>query len=420
MLRRSVNLGGLIKRNVSALYVTGDKAMENFAVLSPFLEIDERMNKFNEIEENIARRKLPVNLNELKSEYELFASVERRKKELEDRRVEIAAQMKKEATEGLKLEGKDLREKLKKLKENSYHLEDQFVHNFLQIPNEIHAKTPSSKTPIYNFLEKPSDDEPVNDRMHEQIEFFDPTCYYMRGDAAKFDLQVMLDVSDYYKEAGYVKISSPDFVRSIVPEAAAVESKDVFLLKEDDIENKLNLLHLTGSGSMLNYLPYIAKLLVFPTQLPLRLISTGRNYNSLNHLKNKQDLYEVVQTTCCQTFIATRDSSSFDETIESQIEHLRKIFGRFNRHFRIVAHPPGSLAKSEAYRLGVEMFSGCRREYIEVGNFSYHSDFISKRLLFNYKLDGTTKFPHIYFGTVNVMKLLVNLVESNSDLSKFV
>ena len=118
MLRRFLIPNIILRRNVTALYVTGDKAMENFAVLSPFLEIDKRMKNFNEIKENVERRKLQINLETLKDEYELFSAVENRKKELEDRRLDIAKQMKIEATEGLRLQGKIIREDLKKLKEN--------------------------------------------------------------------------------------------------------------------------------------------------------------------------------------------------------------------------------------------------------------------------------------------------------------
>ncbi|KAG5671412.1 hypothetical protein PVAND_001610 [Polypedilum vanderplanki] len=420
MLRRLFNSSILIKRNASALYVTGDKAMENFAVLSPFLQIDERMSNFEEIKANITKRKMTLNLDELKSEYELYADVEKRKRELENRRVEIVALMKQEPSEGLKLEGINLRENLKKLKENSYYLEDQFIHNFLKIPNYIHNKTPANeKEVIYSFLDKPSD-VIVNDKIHKLIEFYDSTCYYMKGDAAKFDIQIALDVCDYYKEAGFIKFSNPDFVRSIIPEAAAVDLSNIFLLKEDAIENKLNLLHLTGNGSMLNFLSFFAKLTIFSTQLPIQLISTGRNYNSMNHFDH-QDLYSVVQTTCCQNFIAVNDEKSFDKIIEDQILHWKNIFERFNQHFRIISYPAESLAISESYKLGLEMYSNSQNEYIEVANFSYYSDFISKRLLFNYKQDKVTKFPHIYSGTVmNVMKLLINLVESNSDLKKFI
>lgn len=419
MLRRFLIPSKILRRNVTALYVTGDKAMENFAVLSPFLEIDKRMQNFNEIKENIERRKLPINLETLKDEYELFSAVESRKKELEDLRLDIAKQMKVDATEGLRLQGKIVREDLKKLKDNSYHLEDQFVHNFLNIPNIIHEKTPKVKEIVYSHLEKPNIENP-NEKIQELIEFYDPACFYMKGDAAQFDLFTPLDLCDYLYDAGFIKFSNPDFVRSIIAEGAALNPENFFQLKEEAIDNKLNLLHLSGSGSFINYLPFISKLIAFPTQLPLKFISTGKTYSSTNHYEH-QDLYATVQSTCCQAFIATSNGDSFNEVNDEMIKHLRIIYEKFNHHFQIALYPADMLGNSESFKIGIEMYSVIKEQYVEVGNFSYHGDFISKRLLFNYKLDKSIEFPHIYSGTVmNVMKVLVNLIECNKNLNNFI
>jgi seryl-tRNA synthetase len=400
---------------VSALYVTGDKAKENFAVLQPFLEIDERLKNFDEIQENVKRRKLSINLEELMDEYKLFKAVEDRKRELENRRVEIAKLMREAASENLKLEGKVLRDDLKKLKENSYQLEDLFVHNFLNLPNSIHKSTPCEEIKIvYKFLEPPKSYE-LSDQMDNFIEFYDPTCYYMKNEAAKFDVFTPLNVSDYYQKEGYIKFSNPDFVRSIVPEIASLPQDNLFLLKEEDVENKLNQLHLSGNASFLSFLPFIAKLTSFASQFPLKLISTGKIYNGLNNY-NHQDLYNLVQSTCCQAFIATCDESNFDHIIDEQVDNFKKIYEPFNQHFRIVYYPSQMLQPAESFKLGVEMFSFVHEKYIQVGNFSYYGDFISKRLLFNYKDGKEIKFPHIYTGTVmNVMRVLVNLLETNKN-----
>lgn len=415
MLRRFLLPYVTPRRSVSALYVTGDKAMENFAVLSPFLEIEKRMKNFDEIKENVQRRRLSVKLDDLREEYVLFRDVTERKKQLEDRRQEIARLMKAEpAAEGLKIQGKIAREDLRKLKENSYHLEDQFVHKFLQLPNEIHEKTPNEKEVIFSHLARPIElgEKQATENL---IEFFDPTCYYLSGPAAKFDLHTALDVCDYFRDRGFIKFSNPDFVRSIIPEGAGQNPDSCFLLKEDDIENKLNLLHLCGSASFLSFLPFMSKLIAFPTQFPMKFISSGRVYDS-SKLYDHHDMYETVQSTCCQAFIATNDGENFEQVISEMTSHLKTIFQAFNQHYQIVLYPPDMLNASESFKMGVEMYSPSKNKYIEVGNLSYHGDFISKRLLFNYKNQNkSVEFPHLYSGTIiNVMKVLVNLIESNN------
>lgn len=107
MLRRYFKASVVLRRNISALFVTGDKAKETFAVLTPVLNFDERFNNFQEIHENIRRRKLTVNFDDLKSEYELYSSIKERKKALEGRRVEIGQMIRDSPNdaEGLKLQG---------------------------------------------------------------------------------------------------------------------------------------------------------------------------------------------------------------------------------------------------------------------------------------------------------------------------
>jgi seryl-tRNA synthetase len=416
MLRRFCKHINVFKRNVSALYITGDKAMENYAVLTPYLDYEKRLENIHEIEENLSRRKLKsFKIDDLKLEYEMFKRVENRKKDLELQRTQLAKKMKEDRqNEGLKTQGRILREELKLIKENSYFLEDQFVHNYLKLPNTIHEKTPIEKEVIYSYREHESKE--MNDQIDNLIEFYDPTCYYMKGEAAMFDILMPMAVSDYYSDNGYVKFSNPDFVRSIIPESANINPLDVYQLNEDNNENKLNLLHLSGNASFLSFLPYICKLIVFPTQFPLKLVSTGKMYNQENHMDVDQNLYKVVQSTCCQLFVAASDDTTFDSVITEQVQHIKNIFEPLNQHFRIVSYPADELASAEAYRIGVEMFSQQHGSYVEVGNFSYYGDFISKRLLFSYRVRKEHKFPHLYGGSImNVMNVLVNLIECNKN-----
>lgn len=415
MLRRYFTASVLLRRNISALFVTGDKAKENFAVLSPVLNFDERMNNFQEIKENIRRRKLIVNFDDFKSEYELYTSIKERKKAIEDKRVELYNLIKESPAEAdaLKIQAVQLREDLKQLTKNSYHLEDSFVKNYLCLPNFIHERTPESgKKVIYSFKnDKPQSCSAIPD---ELIEFYDPTCYYMKGEAAKFDLFMPMHVLDLHQDKGFTKFSNPDFTRSVIAEGGGVDTKDLFLLKEDDVENKLNLLHLTGSGSFLNYLSFVTKLTVFKSLFPLKYICSGKQYDARNHFEH-QDLYRAVQATCCQSFVATADESTFDDTMSEQIKILIEIFERFDLPFNIVYYPANQLAQAESCRVGVEMFSPSQNNHIEVANFSYYGDYISKRLLFNFKIEKDFHFPHIFSGTVNIYKLLLVLIENSKD-----
>lgn len=419
MLRRCFTSNLLLRRHISALYVTGDQATEKGVTVTPFLDFEERLNNFEEIEENITRRKLKMDLDTFKNEYELFKSVEERKTAVEKRRAEFSQMIRESpANEGMKTQAIHLREDLKNLKENSYHLEDVFVHNFLSLPNFIHKITPDGeKKVVFSFKDEAKNlqSKSTSSSIDELVEYYDPTCYYMKNEAAKFDVFMPMQVMSYYHGKKFINFSNPDFTRSVIAEAAGVDSKELFLLKEDEIESRLNLLHLTGSGSFLSYLPFITKLTVFPSLLPLKFICTGKQYDATNH-HDHQDLYNVVQATSCQSFIATADESTFDDILNEQVEHFISTFETFDQHFRIVYIPAHELTQAESCRLAVEMFSPSRNSYVEVGNFSCFRDYISKRLLFNYKEGKDSRFPHIYSGTVvNVMKLLLVLIENSKE-----
>lgn len=415
MLRRYFTASVLLRRNISALFMTGDKAKENFAVLSPVLNFDERLNHFQEIQENLRRRKLTVDFDDFKSEYELYTSIKERKRAIEEQRVKLSNLIRNSPSEadGLKIQAVQLREDLKLLTKNSYHLEDSFVKSYLCLPNFIHERTPESeKKVIYSFkTDKPQSSSGISD---ELIEFYDPTCYYMKSEAAKFDLFMPMHVLDLFQDKGFIKFSNPDFTRSVIAEGGGVDTKDLFLLKEDDIENKLNLLHLTGSGSLLNYLSFVTKLTVFQSAFPFKYICTGKQYDARNHFEHR-DLYKAVQATCCQSFVATADGNTFDDIMSEQIKIFIEIFERFDLPFNIVYYPADQLAQAESCRVGVEMFSPSQNYHIEFGNFSYYSDYISKRLLFNYKIEKDFHFPHIYSGTLNIYKLLLVLIENSKD-----
>lgn len=405
------------RRHISALYVTGDKAMENCAVISPFLDFDERLKNFDEIKENIRLRQMNMDLESFKAEYELYQAVEKRKKDIEAKRVEVGKLMKKnsENPEGLAIKGRYFREELKKLKENSYFLEDQFIHNFLKLPNYVHSQTPKdeNKVVIFSHLAPPKPQQSLNNankRTEELVEHYDSYCQYLKGAAAEFDLNFPLHVSNHFRDHGYCKFSNPDFTRSVINEAMSIKLEDTFLVKEDNVENKLNLLHLSGNSSFQSFMPFITKLSIFSSQLPLKFVSTGKEYVNWQ-LKN-------VQSTSNQIIVVTKDESSFDEILAEQLEHIRAIYQPLNFHFRVVVYPANELNLIECYKIGIEMFSTSHQNYVQVGSFAYLGNMISKRLLFNAKNQNNDFiFPYIFSGSlVNTTRLLLLMLQENDDL----
>lgn len=430
LLQRVTPTLRIINRQISALYITGDKAKENYSILTPYFDFQSRLTEnTNELRNNVALRKLPNNIDELYLLWDVYRNVQLKKKDLENRRVEIASALKKIAGDNnenmirkYKYEGTMVREDLKVLKEKSYHMEDTFVHEYLALPNVLHHRTPTNGIPKIIF-EEPIPTETFNTKSHLShtncIEYYDAKCYFLLESAAELDLLIPFYCVDRFKEIGYVQFSNPDFCKSVLVEGAGIQLDRIVTVKEDNTDaSSINRLHLPGAGSMLSYLGFITKLSVFKSALPMKFVSSGRGYDNAHN--ENIGLYGVDQSTQVQLFqaLATKEEAdiSFDETVK----HISAVLKQFNEQFRYVYVPADRLQTSESLRVDFEMYSKHLQRYICVGNLSSYGDYISKRLLFSFKSDGGSrdpKFPHLIAGTVvNVPKLLAILLENRESL----
>lgn len=381
----------------------------------------------NKLQTNIQHRKLPTNLPQLYDLWHIYKDMTDKRKLLEKRRIEIANQLRSSSDVSnenvirkYKTEGIIVREDLKTLKEKLYSLEEKFIGEFLQLPNDLDVRTPLDCPVIlqeYGEIGAATKKSVSHLSYTNEIDYMNRNCFYLKNNAAKYDLFAPYYAIDHFtKTTGFIQCTTPDFIRTIVAEAAGLKSSDVILVKEAD--SKLNLLHLAGNGSMLSYLGYIAKLSLFKSALPLRFISTGKQYFYANDNDTQIDdgLYSVGQSTTVQVFMATLDrdaQQTFDDTLHS----IAELYKSFGQHFRVVYATATDLMASESLRADIQMFSKHLNRYVTVGNLSSYNDYISKRLLFNYRDEKQLKFPYIIAGTVvDVTKLIAIQLENNEKI----
>lgn len=415
---------------MSALYITGDKANQNYAVLRPYFDFNAKLHNKQKLERNIKQRKLNIDLDEINLLWSTYVDVSRKKSVLEQKRKEIANAIrsvdpKADGSEALirkfKIEGTMARTDLKTLKENGYALEDTFIHKFLDLPNDIHDRTPSLANEVYFN----SDQHTVNDTENHlnkvnYLEYHDPFCYFLKSDAAKCDLKMPLYCMDMFRSFGCIPFSNPDFIRSILAEGAGVNVNDLLTIVEEDLENKLNLLHLAGSGSMLSFLGFVTKLLVYKNCLPLKFVSNGKTFSVRNTTSaTDYGLYSACQTTNVQLFGVTANATEslhqFDETLEQMIQFYKTL----DSTFRVSYVTGDQLTQSEELRAVFEMYSTHRKCFVPVGHLNSYGDYISKRLLFALKDDKVKQFqfPHLISGNViNVTKYLAILLEEKGGV----
>uniref|UniRef100_A0A182LZ09 Aminoacyl-transfer RNA synthetases class-II family profile domain-containing protein n=1 Tax=Anopheles culicifacies TaxID=139723 RepID=A0A182LZ09_9DIPT len=394
----------------SALYLTGDKAREQFAVLVPYLDFKHKLGDLERLKRNIRLRKHQLDFDNLIHQWELYRDVEKRKKEIEQCRVELQKRIQqsvcKEEQQQLKSRAILARDDLKMLKEQSYKVADAFIaNNFLSIPNDLHERTPEERwhclyeksAPVRNTR------TPNVDLVQEQFEEFSPTCLYLTGDAAWMDLQLPMHCCETFRQNNCILFCNPDFVRSFLVEAAMVSKESLFLVREDDEPaDKVNLLHLCGGGSLLSFLGYFTKLSVFPSALPLRLVASGKRYH-----------FQRAQSNEVHVFGACKSAQEAEGMFDDMVQIYKQFYDQLPVGYRIVQVAAPNLRPIEAMRVDVELLDDRKQRYVKAAELGYYTDFLSKRIAFIYHEGKVQHFPHVIAGTAMSSVELIKLLLSN-------
>ncbi|KAG4075085.1 hypothetical protein HA402_008150 [Bradysia odoriphaga] len=414
-----------LQRNASSLLVTDQR---NHAAVKPYIDFGAKLHNKQKLEQNIRQRKLNIDLNELYLLHSLdlstkrskLAQLEQKKKDLEtaysnvDRKVEGIESLLK----SLKLDAAKTKTEFKTLAEDIKAYEEKF----LDLPNDIHERTPLDADEVcFSYSSQRSIDDAENhlDKVN-YLEYHDPFCYFLKGDAAKCELQLPHHCKKIFRSFGFAPFSNPDFVRSILAEGAGIRLNDLLEIVEKNAKNKFNRLHLAGSGSMLSFLGFVTKLSVYQSRLPLKFVSSGKIFSLADTGSIDQGLYSTCQTTNVQLFGVTIDESEsllqFDETLEQMIE----FYQRLDRTFRVRYVTADKLAQAEQFRADFEVYSPHRKCFVPTGHLSSYGDFISKRLLIAFRKDSRSKFKfsHLISGNIiNVTRFIAILLEEKGALS---
>uniref|UniRef100_A0A1Y9H9F1 Aminoacyl-transfer RNA synthetases class-II family profile domain-containing protein n=1 Tax=Anopheles farauti TaxID=69004 RepID=A0A1Y9H9F1_9DIPT len=394
----------------SALYLTGDKAREQFAVLVPYLDFKHKLGDFERLKHNIRLRKYALDCDNLQRQWELYRDIEKRKKEIEQCRVELQKRIQqstcKEEQKKLKSRAILARDDLKILKERSYKVADAFIaNNFLSIPNDLHERTPEERWKC--IYEKPSPVRSISPAQAQpaetQFEEFGTACLYMTGDSAWMDLRLPMRCSEMFRANNFILFSNPDFVRTFLVEAAMVNKESLFLVREEnEPDDKVNLLHLCGGGSLLSFLGYFTKLSVFPSALPLRLVASGKRYH-----------YESIQSNEMHVFGACKTSQEAEAMFDATVQIYKQFYDQLPLGYRIVQVAAPDLRPIESMRVDIELYDVQTQCYVKVAELGYFTDFLSKRIAFIYHEGKIQHFPHIVSGTVMSSVPLIKLLNAN-------
>ncbi|XP_011177619.1 serine--tRNA synthetase-like protein Slimp [Zeugodacus cucurbitae] len=422
-----------IRRSISALYITGDKAKKNYAPLQPYMDFEGTLNNLAPLEESIKARKLQINLDELKAKYEKFESMKNEIKKVEAERESVSKKLKelkkfdtaaKEEIEQLKDTGVNLRNALKSLKTENYPIEEDFVHSYLNLPNHLHPQCPQNNVEklIYRSpTPRCEEQRPSHMANKELIRFFNNDRYYLFGTPAEFDVFSMQALTNYYvTKGGFLQMANPDFARLVLLEASATPLEKYHLVKEEELISEVNRAYLTGGATFEAFLGAFARLVVFPKALPIPMVAAGRSYVKVaNEERQSANLFTATQTNAVQTFVATKTADEAQEQMDKILNLAVDFYKELDVHFRVIYEDASALTNAECLRASIEMYSPAEQRYISVGNVSNYGDFVSKRIMFCIREQSGYAFPHLVGGNVlHVTRLIALLLENGVNLEE--
>ena len=423
----------------SALFIPGNKANENFSLLSPYLDFDKRFADLEKLQKELELRGTRIDVAELAKSWEYYKQIDGNRQTLERKKIEIVHRMKKLKKKDLSSEeekeqtrlitqGRALKEDIKIIKEALWEIEESVVVQALKLPNEINDRTP----PVTPIVLSSSGDirEPKERKSHEEIgkdlgliDYKNPINYYLCGDAALFELGSISYAAKILQEAQMFRVAGTDFARSLVIEGAGLDHEDpneTFILSNNEgIDLKTcNRLHLVGGASLLSFLAMHTKQLINPTYFPLKYFATGRQYTPFVVDVQPAGLFTVCQSSAVQVCVMTKDATSVEyaNQFENLVNIVAKLYENLGVHYRVVMRSAGELKNWESLRVSYEMWSANSRRYVEIGHISLSGQYFSKRLLIAYQTPTGRDFPAIISGTVlSIPKLLGCLLEENPN-----
>ncbi|XP_046429711.1 serine--tRNA synthetase-like protein Slimp [Neodiprion fabricii] len=438
--RLSLNLN--VRTYVSALFVSGKRASESFAILSPYLDFDERFSDMDKLKNELKLRALDVDAESVKNSWDLYKSVISNRDALEQKRIDTASQIKglntsnaesvdNEEITRLKTVGKVLREDLKVVREILWELEDSVIPKILKLPNVLHKDTPAFDPVIlYSYGNLNPGENSSCSSSHIDIgrrlgllEYSSPMNYYLHNEAALFELAVLRLAADEFVHDNTMRVTGLDFARSIIVEATGLDHEspeDSFILQDNEEVEKhsVNRMHLIGGASLPSFLAMHTKQLINPKYFPLRYFASGRQYVPFNSRLREAGMFTVCQSSVAEVFAMVKDSKSseYAEEFERILDSAKLLYNSLCNHYRIVVRPARDLRPWESLRVSFELWSPYSNDYIEVGHLSLCGEYLSKRLLISCQTHYGRTFPSIISGTIlSVPRLLGCLLEESPE-----
>ncbi|MFL2689252.1 MAG: serine--tRNA ligase [Candidatus Actinomarina sp.] len=394
--------------------------------------IDPQLLKTNieAIEENLRKRDLDIDLDELKllDESRRALKFESEKLRAEQKKLgkEIASASEKEKVILLE-KAEKISDKVKSLSEETQQKDEEFFDAWIKIPNIVNSSSPVGKTDEDNTeIKKVGEPKSIKNPMThleigENLGLIDveraskisgSRFSYLFGDLVKIQFNLVSYTLNKLSEKGFNPTIPPVLVREnalfgtgFFPDDSdqvyEVQNDDLFLVGTSEVS--LAALHTDEIIDMKN--------------LPLRYAgySTCFRREAGTYGKDTSGIFRVHQFDKVEMF-SFCDPEKSNEEHEQILAIEEEILKDLEIPYRVVDVCTGDLGASAAKKYDIEAWIPSQKKYREVTSCSNTTDFQARRLNMRTKNENGNTILHTLNGTaLAVGRILIALLENNQQ-----
>jgi len=379
---------------------------------------------------NISRRNLDVDidflikLNEERKKLRFEAEQKRSNQKELGKEIANAA---KEKKEDLLNQASELSGEVKSLFEKVEQKDDEFLNQWIKIPNIISDTSPDGKSESDNQelkkignvkeIKNPKDHLEIASKLNlidveKASEVSGSRFAYLFGDLVKIEFNLVSWALNKLSEKGFIPTVPPVLVREnalygtgFFPDDAEqvyeIPNDDLFLVGTSEVP--LAALH---TNEILNI-----------KKLPLRYagFSTCFRREAGTYGKDTTGIFRVHQFDKVEMF-SFCDPSKSEEEHEFILSVEEELLQALEIPYRVVDVCAGDLGASAAKKFDIEAWIPSQNTYREVTSCSNTTDYQARRLNIRAKNEDTTSVLHTLNGTaIAVGRILIALIENNQN-----
>jgi len=379
---------------------------------------------------NISRRNLDVDIDFLiklnEERKKLRFEAEQKRSNQKELGKEIA-NADKEKKEDLLNQASELSGEVKSLFEKLEQKDEEFLNQWIKIPNIISDTSPDGKSDSDNQelkkignikeIKNPKDHLEIASKLNlidveKASEVSGSRFAYLFGDLVKIEFNLVSWALDMLSEKGFIPTVPPVLVREnalygtgFFPDDAEqvyeIPNDDLFLVGTSEVP--LAALH---TNEILNI-----------KKLPLRYagFSTCFRREAGTYGKDTTGIFRVHQFDKVEMF-SFCDPSKSEEEHEFILSVEEELLQALEIPYRVVDVCAGDLGASAAKKFDIEAWIPSQNTYREVTSCSNTTDYQARRLNIRAKNEDTTSVLHTLNGTaIAVGRILIALIENNQN-----